>query len=395
LYFYMNTLNYDVRYNYTTKNKIDLSFGTNGMYQNSQNKGTEFLIPDYNLFDFGVFALAKKSWDKWTLSGGIRYDLRNEHGKDLWLDANGEKTENPDATSEQQFAAFHSKFHGVSGSIGATYQINDILYTKLNFSKGFRAPNIAEISANGVHEGTVQYLIGSPNLKPENSYQVDYSFGINSEHVTLETDLFYNNVANYIFLEKLQNSSGTDSLTNGYQTFKYTQGNAHLFGGEITLDIHPHPLDWLHFENSFSYVQSIQANQPDSMRYLPFTPAPKLHSELRANAKKIGKHLANAYVKVGIDNYFKQNHFYEAFGTETATSGYTLLNAGIGTDIVAKNRTLFSIYISANNLTNKAYQSHLSRLKYLEENNATGRMGVFNMGRNFSFKLIVPIDIKK
>ncbi len=395
LYFYMNTLNYDVRYNYTTKNKIDLSFGTNGMYQNSQNKGTEFLIPDYNLFDFGVFALAKKSWDKWTLSGGIRYDLRNEHGKDLWLDANGEKTENPDATSEQQFAAFHSKFHGVSGSIGATYQINDILYTKLNFSKGFRASNIAEISANGVHEGTVQYLIGSPNLKPENSYQVDYSFGINSEHVTLETDLFYNNVANYIFLEKLQNSSGTDSLTNGYQTFKYTHGNALLFGGEITLDIHPHPLDWLHFENSFSYVQSIQANQPDSMRYLPFTPAPKLHSELRANAKKIGKHLANAYVKVGIDNYFKQNHFYEAFGTETATSGYTLLNAGIGTDIVAKNRTLFSIYISANNLTNKAYQSHLSRLKYLEENNATGRMGVFNMGRNFSFKLIVPIDIKK
>lgn len=395
LYFFMNTINYDFLYNYTTENNFDLSVGTNGMYQNSKNKGSEFLIPDYNLFDFGLFSIAKKSWDKWTLSGGLRYDIRNQHGKDLWLDEDGNKTETPDANSEHLFTTFHSKFQGISGSIGTTYQINDKLYTKLNFSKGFRAPNIAEISANGVHEGTSQYIIGSHNLKSENSYQLDYAFGIHSEHLTLETDLFYNHISNYTFLEKMQNHDGSDLLTEGHQTFRYTQGNAHLYGGEITLDIHPHPLDWLHFENSFSYVQSIQANQPDSMKYLPFTPAPKLHSELRATAKKLGKLLANSYVKIGVDNYFNQNHIYEAFGTETATPGYTLLNAGIGTDVVAKKGTLFSMYISANNLTNIAYQSHLSRLKYLEENNATGRMGVFNMGRNFSFKLIVPIAFKK
>ncbi len=394
LFFYMNTVNYDFRYNYTTKNNIDLSFGINGMYQNSQNKGSEFLIPDYNLFDFGIFAIAKKSWDKWTLSGGLRYDIRTQNGKDLWLDEYDEKIEIPDANSKHLFTAFYSKFHGISGSIGASYQINDILFTKLNFSKGFRAPNIAELSANGAHEGTSQYLIGSPNLKSENSYQVDYAFGIHSEHITLETDLFYNNISNFTFIEKMQNSDGTDLLTEGHQTFKYTQGNAHLYGGEITLDIHPHPLDWLHFENSFSIVQSVQAHQPDSTKYLPFTPAPKLHSELRANAKKVGALFANTYMNFGLNHYFTQNQYYGAFGTETTTPGYTLINAGIGTDIVTKNKTLFSIYISANNLTNVAYQSHLSRLKYLDENNATGRMGVFNMGRNFSFKLIVPIDIK-
>jgi iron complex outermembrane receptor protein len=45
-------------------------------------------------------------------------------------------------------------------------------------------------------------------------------------------------------------------------------------------------------------------------------------------------------------------------------------------------------------LTNKAYQSHLSRLKYADKNQATGRTGVYNMGRNIGFKLVVPIDIK-
>ncbi|HQE12601.1 MAG TPA: TonB-dependent receptor, partial [Flavipsychrobacter sp.] len=116
---------------------------------------------------------------------------------------------------------------------------------------------------------------------------------------------------------------------------------------------------------------------------------------LRADAKNIGKFLSNSYIKISLDKYFKQNHFYKAFGTETATPGYTLLNAGIGTDFKAKKRILFTLYFSANNLTNVAYQNHLSRLKYLDENNSTGRKGVFNMGRNFSLKLIVPIDLKK
>lgn len=395
LYFYMNTINYDLRYNLYSDNNLDLTFGTNGMYQNSLNKGSEFLIPDYNLFDFGIFSFAKKSWDKWTISGGLRYDLRSQHGQDLWLDENDERTNNPDTYSEQLFSAFDYKYNGISGSIGATFQINDILYTKLNLSKGFRSPNIAEISANGIHEGSVQYLIGSSSLKSENSLQTDYAFGINSEHITAEANLFYNYVNNYIFLEKLNSVSGNDSLTNGYQTFQYTSGNAHIYGGEISIDIHPHPYDWLHFESSFSYVQSVQADQPLNMKYLPFTPAPKLHSELRSDSKSLGKYLVNAYMKIGIDHYFKQNHFYEAFGTETATPAYTLLNAGIGADFYSNKRTLFSIFINANNLTDVAYQSHLSRLKYLEENIATGRTGVFNMGRNFSFKLLIPFSISK
>ena len=60
-----------------------------------------------------------------------------------------------------------------------------------------------------------------------------------------------------------------------------------------------------------------------------------------------------------------------------------------------KTKTICSIYISVNNITDIAYQNHLSRLKYTAENNATGRRGVFNMGRNISFKLIVPLELKK
>ena len=64
---------------------------------------------------------------------------------------------------------------------------------------------------------------------------------------------------------------------------------------------------------------------------------------------------------------------------------------GLGTQYTKKGKQLFSISLTAQNLTDVAYQNHLSRLKYTSENRATGRMGVFNMGRNFSLKLNVPL----
>ncbi|MCB0600851.1 MAG: TonB-dependent receptor [Saprospiraceae bacterium] len=394
LYFLLNTINYDVRYNLPELNKWNISVGANGMYQNSQNKGTEFLIPDYHLFDFGMFALARKTFDKLDVGGGLRFDTRSEMADALYLDAFGERTDHPDGNSFLQFSAIDAQFQGFSGSVGATYQMNDQVFSKLNLSKGFRAPNIAEISANGVHEGTVNYIIGDPALKAESSWQWDYALGVNSHYITAELDLFYNHINNYIYLEKLNSTIGGDSLIDGYTTYKYTSGDAHLYGGELSIDVHPAPVDWLHFENGFSWVRAVQADQPDSTRYLPFTPAPKLTSELKANVKKLGNNLVNGFFMIGVDNYFKQDHFYSAYGTETATPGYTLLNVGMGADFVSNNRTLFSLFINASNITDVAYQNHLSRLKYEAVNNVTGRMGVYNMGRNVSLKLMVPIQVK-
>lgn len=395
LFFLLNTVNYDARYIFPEKNNFNVSFGVNGMQQTSQNKGTEFLIPEYSLFDIGVFAVAKKTINKLDISGGVRFDSRNEKAKDLFLNADGKQVESTDSLTFHQFTAFNTTFTGVSGSLGATYQFTEKVFTKVNISRGFRAPNIAEISSNGVHEGTINYIIGVPTLKAENSMQFDFALGLNSHHITAEVDLFSNVITNFVFQSKLQSVTGGDSITDGFSTFKYSSGDASLMGGEISIDIHPHPLDWLHFENSFSLVQSIQKNQPDSTKYLPFTPAPKFSSEIRANAKKISKCIQNGYINIEADNYFMQNKFYAAFGTETGTPHYTLFNLGVGADFVCKKRTCFSLYINVNNITDVAYQSHLSRLKYGAVNNVTGRTGVYNIGRNISFKLIVPLDLKK
>jgi iron complex outermembrane receptor protein len=381
LYFQLHTFNYDVHYVLPSDNGFTTSFGVNGMYQQSLNKGIEFLVPAYNLFDVGLFALTKKTFGKFDVSGGLRFDNRHEHGDDLY-----------DPAAYHRFTAFTDDFKGISGSLGASYRMNKILHFKLNLSRGFRAPSINELASNGVHDGTLRYEIGNPDLKAESSWQTDGQIGLSSRYVSVEADLFTNRISNYIFSSKLRNVAGSDSITSGYQTYKFMSGNAHLWGGELSIDIHP--IDVLHFENSFSFVNSIQTNQPDSSKYLPMTPAPKWRMDLRYDLSRHGKIFHNAFVNIGFDHYFTQDRYYAADGTETPTPAYTLLYAGIGTDIMHKKKTKCTLIITGDNLTDVAYQSHLSRLKYLDVNNVTGRTGVFNPGRNISFKLIIPVNIK-
>ena len=102
--------------------------------------------------------------------------------------------------------------------------------------------------------------------------------------------------------------------------------------------------------------------------------------------------MRNFYLKAEADNTFNQDKPFTGYGTETSTSNYTLFNAGLGSDFLSKGKTLFSLHLAVTNITDKAWQNHLSRLKYTAPNNLTGRNGIFGTGRNFSVKLNVPLE---
>ena len=382
LFFDLNTFNYNVRYNVKEINYWETSFGIGGMQQSNTNKGVEALIPDYQFFDAGAFVFTQKTFNKnLTLAGGLRFDNRNVDAKEMLED------------TDVKFAKFNKNYSGISGSLGLSYQLDKQSTIKLNLSRGFRAPNIAELSSNGIHEGTFRYEIGDINLKSEISHQIDAAYFLNSDHVSFEFTPFVNFISNYIYTEKMQDANGNDVIidpNDPVPAFKFTQGNSQLFGGEVFLDFHPHPFDWLHVENSFSYVRATQNNRPENEKFLPFIPAPKYRGEIKTNFEKVNNTFSDFYAKFSVDHYFKQNNIYSAFDTETATPAYTLLSVGIGADIKAfGKKDFFNVFISGENLTDVAYQNHLSRLKYAPENPATGRVGVFNMGRNFSVKLMM------
>lgn len=401
LYFQLRTVDYALRYFLPEIKGWNLALGTSGLHQQNRNLGVEFLIPEYKLNEGGAFAVLKKSFGGLDLSGGLRYDVRRIAADALYLNADEQPTGPGTPDAETKFPGFQSTFRNYSGSLGAAYNLSERLTVKANLARGFRAPNIAELGSNGQHEGTIRYEVGRPDLAAETSLQLDAGISYSTEHVRLSVDAFENSIDNYIYARRVLSAAGTDSLRTNPEdgstvgVFRYEQGRARLLGGEISLDLHPHPLDWLHFENSFSMVRARQLGVEETQRYLPFIPADRLQSELRGNFRRQGKRLTNAYVRLQLEHTFAQNRYFSAFDTETATPGYTLLNAGLGSDVAnAKGRTLFFVFLTANNLFDVGYQSHLSRLKYADVNYATGRRGVYNMGRNVSVKVVVPLAFK-
>lgn len=384
LYFDLKTINYNLQYHFAEKKHWKTSIGVNGMQQNNQNKGAEALIPEYDLFDAGAFIYTQKEINKLTISGGLRYDHRSLNSKELGED------------NDVKFEKFDRKFDNVSGSVGLSYRATKALTLKLNMARGFRAPSIPELASNGAHEGTNRYEYGDRNLKSETSFQIDGGVEFATPHVSLAANLFYNSVQNFIYSRKLQSTTGGDSIivADGQNlfAFQYNQHNATLYGAEMNIDIHPHPLDWLHFENTFSWVRGTLSESQDGSKNLPFIPAVRLINEVKVDLFPASKRFSQLYLKAELDNTFAQNEPFTGYNTETKTSGYSLLNAGFGGNVMNNKKILFSLFFSANNIGDIAWQNHLSRLKYAPENEVTGRMGVFGMGRNFSVKVNIPLS---
>jgi len=366
------------------------------MYQLNKNKGTEFLIPDHNIFDVGVYSIARKDIGKWSLSGGLRYDHRSLSSEQLLLDSLGERSIDMQEGGTQKFLSFDRTFSTLTGSLGASYALSPSTTLKLNIARGYRAPNIAELSANGVHEGTIRYEYGNTSLVPEQSLQADLGMEYNSAHVHFSAAAFYNHVSNFIYVAKLTGVDGTDSIPSvnneeGYPAFGFSQSTARLYGGEVYIDIHPHPLDWLHLENTFSYVRGQIVSGSDSTGNLPFMPSPRWLIGLRVQKRSFNSWLSNGYARLGADISFRQSQVFSAYGTESPTLGYTLFSAGFGADVTSRSgRTICSVTVAGQNLLNTAYQSHLSRLKYASENYLTGRTGIYNQGRNISLTVKFP-----
>ena len=386
----LHTLTYDLRYVTNDNKGWKFSTGIGGMYQKSVNKGEEYLIPDSRLFDFGIYATATKILgEHWTLNGGVRYDHRRLHSYELIEDG------------KKRFNDFSRHFNGLTGSVGAVCNINEHFNLRLNLARGFRTPNISELASNGVHEGSQRYEIGNQNLKAEYSLQADLGLDFNSDYVSAQLALFANRIDNYIFTHRVPEVIDPD-----YLTYAYTQGDARLLGFEAGIDFHP--IHSIHFSNTFSYVNAQQLHASDDTKYLPYTPAPHWASELKwelfhHSHNTVNHHhtsdaahrspLNNLYIAVGLDCYLKQSNIYSADDTETVTPGYALLSLSAGTDIQVKGKKIAELYITADNLLDKAYQSHLSRLKYTDINVVTGRRGVYNMGRNITFKVVIPIKM--
>jgi iron complex outermembrane receptor protein len=344
----LNTFSYAAKWYSPKWNKWTLTTGTMGMAQTNTNHGEEILIPNAVTVDVGVFAMSDFYYsDKAYWQTGIRFDNRHIQTGDN---------------------SFNKNYFAFNFSTGIYQPIVKNFSLRINFSSGFRAPNTYELLSDGIHHGTNRYETGNINLKTENSYQADMSLNYKSTHLEIFVSPYFNYIRNFIFLQP------TGMQVEGTSVYDYVQKDAFLFGGEAGVHFHPHPLDWLHLECSYSNT----FGQSTHRDFLPLMPSQKLKTNLsviftsKTVVKKYSFYVQNIFS-------LAQNRIAEY---ETTTPNYDLLDVGANLEFQFGKQKL-GLSFAVTNILNTKYYDHLSR--YKAEN-------IYNMGRNFVVKVSIPIE---
>lgn len=250
-----------------------------------------------------------------------------------------------------KFENFNSKigaikkriFSNISLSASIFYQLSERVIIGLNISRSSRVPTIEELFSEGPHLAAYSYEVGNPELKSEKGIGTEFFIFHKFDKLNFNINLFYNNFESFI----IPRNSGQIN----YQTFLpiyQTIGVATIFYG---ID---GSLTWNFFDNyflvtSFGYTIGIFRN--DSK---PLPQIPPLKGRTGVQFKK-----ENFQIGIDLDWAFSQRNV-DVF--EQPTDGYVIINSFIQY-LFSLGESVNSISLSFDNILNKSYRNHLSRIK--------------------------------
>lgn len=357
LHLYLNVLSYNVKVSeLVTSGVFDLTVGVQGLFQDNENRGTVFLIPDGNGSENGIFGLVNvNASERLKLQTGLRFDTKNIQAESVVIDG------------VTNFSDFDETYNTLNYSIGAKYDVNNFSY-RFNIASGYRAPNVSELLSNGEHGGVGRIEVGNQNLDSESATQFDFAINYQKNGLKLIVNPFLNIISDYIFISPT-GERGEDDLP----VFAYLQEDATLYGGEFNLNYQPLSIPRLAFQTGAAFTYADNSNNEP----LPFIPPVNFNSKLSYNFN-VGKELTLESAYVQMINSLEQNRIAQE---ELPNDAYTLLNLGFS----AYYKT-FQFNFAVKNIFDKVYTDHLSRLKTLFDDVAVpnpGRDIVFNLKYGF------------
>ena len=248
---------------------------------------------------------------------------------------------------------FDETYGSLTTSLGLKTDMGNNGILRINYSSGYRAPNLSELFADGMHHGTARYYVGDQNLSEEKSSQIDFSISTFTSESQFGLDLFANSLKDYIYL----NPTGEE--IDEMPVYNYVQDDANIFGGELYYN-RQSSLDWLSYETSVEFLRGEKSNSDVLPFISPLTLKQSFNLEFNNSSFEL-----EAVLKGKKENVAQ---------FETKTDSYFLLNLSGTYDVEFLSNDL-KIGWSINNLTDKLYFDHMSRLK---------TMGIHEMGRNIS-----------
>ena len=293
-----------------------------------------YWTPHTREFALAGFYLSQRNFDKFTLQGAIRYDLRRS------------EPFRPGAVVRAG-AVQRRDFNGFSGAASGIYHWTDRLSTGATLMKTFRAPGIEELFSDGPHLAVYSYEIGNAELGPENGYGTELFVKYADDRFRLNLALFRNQIQNYLVPMNSGEKEWGSGAAGWLWIYQYMGHDVVMDGAEI--QIGGEMLPNLHLQLNMSYVNgTIQTNGRPLERVPPlngkfvisYTPAP-LHLYVASRFS---------------DSQTRLGEF------EEPTDGYLVYDIGSYLNFSwwqLENMVVFEI----ENLFDTEYREHLSRIK--------------------------------
>lgn len=345
----LQTITGDVQWHSDKSKTAGIAVGIQGFYQDNKNIGNSILVPDAHISTIGAFILGHYNVQQWNFLAGVRID---QHQLNMFTTPSPEPdTLNPPYTRPLQ--QLKRTYTPASFSIGVVYHATKEFSIKLNAANGYAAPNYAELTAWGVHEGTYRFEIGDNNLNMEKNVEGDLTFQWANKDVELSLNGYINHIKDYIFITPTADSA------EQYRIYKWAQHDADISGVELSLMVHPQQVAW--FEGSLR-AGIIRGRLANSGGDLPFIPANKVITSLAWKNDKPRK-WQHMYATAEVGVYGAQNKVAQF---EEETGGYVLTDIFLGVNPPLGKQHRWSVTAFCTNLFNVGYFNHLSLIKTID-----------------------------
>ncbi|MCH4823875.1 TonB-dependent receptor [Gramella lutea] len=366
-------------YHHTINSENETQVGADLQWKNNDIGGFNFLLPEYQAGNYGLFAIHEyepSANNLWTLGLRIDYGTIEMEGfydptlYDFLIRNN--QTEEVASAYAQRSEEIDRNFTSFNARLGWDHDFNETWSSKVNVGTAFRLPTAIELGANGIHHGSFRHEQGDPNLEPEQGFMFDLNlaYSRNSWNISLSPYAYF--FSNYIFLKP----SGIFSLLpHSGQLYQYTESEAILSGIELAVD---KEIGRWHFSLAGEYLYNKQLTSDKSRNFpLPFTPANNLFTEVGYQFFQDSGIFNNSELSINNRLVMEQDRIAQG---EEITPGYALWGLSWQNELKINNLKA-NINIRVDNLLNERYFNHTSFYR---------RLQIPEMGRNIQLNIKIP-----
>ncbi|AJR04013.1 TonB-dependent receptor [Siansivirga zeaxanthinifaciens] len=366
-------------------------FGFNAGYQNNfanPDTGVRRLIPDYNKYDFGVFAISNyKLSDKTQLDLGVRYDFTRLDAKKFYITSRwnnlGYNIDFADIVIDDLGTQLLTNpvfnYHNISASAGISYQINDDNSLIFNYGLSKRAPNPSELFSDGLHHSAARIELGDLRIKQETSNRIAASYQFKNNPFNLNLEGFVNHISDYIFIKP----SGTEQTIRGaFPVWDYTQTNALLLGLDVTVRYAMND-NWF-LSNKTAFIKGRDLTQKQALIDIPSFKTVNILGYSNKKWKSFNAELQselvlrqNDFTNFNFETFIPTSQETVLVDVSSPPPTYHLLHFQSDITLKLSTKTNLNIGFNITNIFNTSYREYLNRLRYFAD----------DLGRNFMLQL--------